>query len=97
MKIPLPQMMRHWREREFERHLTPKPYRAGLKFWAFFARRPRLYATASRLAVRVLGNLGWQRGRYGWLPLAGGWTRHRDLPAPEGETFQGMWRDGRRQ
>jgi hypothetical protein len=23
MKIPLPGMMRHWREREFERHLSP--------------------------------------------------------------------------
>ena len=23
MRIPLPSMMRHWREREFERHLTP--------------------------------------------------------------------------
>ena len=25
VKIPLPKLMRHWREREFERHLTPAP------------------------------------------------------------------------
>jgi L-lactate dehydrogenase complex protein LldF len=96
MKIPLPNMMRHWREREFERRLTPKRYRSGLKFWAFFARHPRLYRMATRFAMRLLGNLRWRRGRYRWLPLAGGWTEHRDLPAPEGPTFQEMWRDGRR-
>jgi hypothetical protein len=27
-----------------------------------------------------------------WLPLAGGWTRHRDFPIPERETFQLQWK-----
>ena len=35
MRIPLPKMMRHWREREFERGLNPATQRYGLKFWAF--------------------------------------------------------------
>jgi hypothetical protein len=26
-----------------------------------------------------------------WLPFAGGWTRHRDFPIPERETFQVQW------
>jgi L-lactate dehydrogenase complex protein LldF len=26
------------------------------------------------------------------LPLAGGWTDARDLPAPEGGTFMDRWR-----
>ncbi len=96
MKIPLPGMMRHWREREFEQRLSPKTYRWGLGFWAFFARRPRLYQRTTRLAMRVLGNLGARRGRFRRLPLAGGWTKHRDLPAPEGQTFQELWAEGRR-
>ena len=25
------------------------------------------------------------------LPLVGGWTRHRDMPAPQGRTFQQLW------
>ena len=25
------------------------------------------------------------------LPFAGGWTQHRDLPAPQGRTFQDQW------
>ena len=91
MKIPLPKLMRHWREREFERHLSPKTQRWGLGFWAFLARHPRLYRFAAGLAIRILGNLGFGRGRFRKLPLAGGWTRHRDFPVPEGKTFQELW------
>ncbi len=91
MKIPLPKMMRHWREREFERHLSPATFRYGLGVWAFFARRPRLYQWATGVAMRVLGNLGWRKGRFRRLPLAGGWTKFRDLPAPAGKTFQELW------
>ena len=40
VRIPLPGMMRHWREREFERSLSPAPMRYGLGFWAFFASPP---------------------------------------------------------
>src|SRR3712207_1905579 len=43
VRIPLPKLMRHWREREFERHLTPATFRSGLGLWGFFARRPALY------------------------------------------------------
>ena len=91
MRIPLPRMMRHWREREFERHLSPATYRYGLGLWAFFAKRPRLYQRATSIVMRMLGNLGWRKGRFRFLPLAGGWTKYRDLPAPEGKTFQEMW------
>jgi L-lactate dehydrogenase complex protein LldF len=27
------------------------------------------------------------------VPLAGGWTAGRDLPAPEGKTFMAQWKD----
>ncbi len=87
MKIPLPKMMRHWREREFEKHLAPAASRYGLGIWAFFARRPTLYRLASRLGIRLLALLGGEKRRLSRLPLAGGWTDHRDLPAPEGESF----------
>src|SRR5712671_1196573 len=98
VRIPLPRMMRAWREREFERHLSPATVRAGLGLWAFFARRPRLYGIATALAARLLALFGRRHGRFRWLPLASGWTRHRDFPAPEGATFQAQWkaRDARR-
>jgi L-lactate dehydrogenase complex protein LldF len=87
MKIPLPKMMRHWREREFERHLTPTAVRTNLALWAWFARRPGAYRMATGMAAWVLGLMGRRRGRFHSLPLAGGWTEGRDLPAPEGDTF----------
>ncbi len=87
VKIPLPGLMRHWREREFERHLTPPTQRRNLGAWAWLARRPALYRTATRVAAWGLGLAGRRRGRFAKLPLAGGWTRGRDLPAPEGGTF----------
>ena len=87
VKIPLPKMMRHWREREFERHLTPAAARSNLRVWAWFARRPGLYRLATRLGAAALGLLGRKRGRFASLPFAGGWTAGRDLPAPEGDTF----------
>jgi len=98
VRIPLPRMMRSWREREFERHLSPATVRAGLGLWAFFARRPRLYGLATALAARLLALFGRRNGRFRWLPLASGWTRYRDFPAPQGATFQAQWkaRDARR-
>src|SRR5436309_9615348 len=37
MRIPLPKMMRHWREQEFSRHLSPPAARWALRLWAFAA------------------------------------------------------------
>jgi L-lactate dehydrogenase complex protein LldF len=96
MMIPLPRMMRHWREREFEQRLTPPTYRRRLRMWAYFAKRPRLYRKASAFVARALGNLGWRRGRFRRLPLAGSWTRYRDMPAPEGQTFHELWAEQQR-
>jgi len=91
MRIPLPKMMRHWREREFERNLTPLTARYGLKAWAFFAKRPKLYRFAASFGMPLLSLMGGTSKRFRSLPFAGGWTRYRDLPAPEGRTFLQAW------
>ena len=97
VRIPLPRMMRSWREREFERHLSPATVRGGLAFWAFFAKRPRLYGLATSLAARLLALIGRRKGRFGWLPLARGWTQYREFPAPQGATFQSQWKARQRE
>ncbi len=106
VRIPLPKLMRHWREREFERHLTPATMRTNLAIWAWFARRPQMYRMATGIAARTLGWLGRKKRSFKSLPFAGGWTEGRDLPAPEGETFfaryareqrQGLHRQGHNQ
>ena len=93
MRIPLPKMMRHWREREFESHLGPRSVRSGLKLWAWFVRRPKAYRRITGLVSWGLRQLGRQRGRITKLPLAGGWTKHRDFPAPNGKTFHAQWKE----
>jgi L-lactate dehydrogenase complex protein LldF len=91
VRIALPSLMRDWREREFEKHLTPSTVRLGLKTWAFLARRPALYRWFAGLAARSLKLLGGKKGHINSLPLAGGWTAWRDMPAPQGKTFQQQW------
>ena len=99
MKIPLPKLMRHHREADFEagsEGSTSATYRAGLGLWAAVARRPRLYHLMARFGIAALGAMGRRRGRFHWLPMAGGWTRHRDFPAPQGRTFQQLWAERQR-
>jgi L-lactate dehydrogenase complex protein LldF len=92
MRIPIPKMLRHWREREFERALAPQGERSGVRLWAFFARRPFLYRLSAQIGARVLKLMAGKRGRLRSAPLAGGWTQFRDLPAPQGRTFHEQWK-----
>ncbi|TCP07002.1 LutB/LldF family L-lactate oxidation iron-sulfur protein [Caldimonas thermodepolymerans] len=95
MKIPLPDLLRKLRERQFERGLRPWPERLGLRVWGYVAQRPALYRTLARLGVRVLRWMS-DDGRIRRLPLASGWTDTRDLPAPAGKTFKELYAERRR-
>jgi L-lactate dehydrogenase complex protein LldF len=92
MRIPLPRMLRYWREQAFEKRLDPPRQRWALMVWAWLARHPGIYRTATRLAVRYLAWRGRPLGRLNYLPYAEGWTATRDLPAPQGATFMDRWR-----
>ena len=78
--------MRYWRAREYAAGLPPLSYRAGLRLWAFAAKRPLLYRLGTKLASRVLKKLA-KGGRIQAFPLAGGGFAVRDLPEPQGKTF----------
>ncbi|MEK0084504.1 LutB/LldF family L-lactate oxidation iron-sulfur protein [Benzoatithermus flavus] len=91
VRIPLPGLMRFWREEQFRRRLVPPTARHGLKLWGFLARRPVLYRLVTGIAARLLAKLA-RGGRLAKLPLAEGWTATRDLPAPQGRTFMSQWR-----
>ena len=92
MRIPLPKMMRAYRAQEYEKGLTPGSARRALGAWHWLARRPGTYRTVTGMISRVLGFLGRWRGNFSWMPMASGWTDHRDLPAPPpGGTFQSQW------
>jgi L-lactate dehydrogenase complex protein LldF len=91
LDIPLPDMMRAWRERDFARGNPPFKERLVLKLWAFAAKRPRLYHALTRAAARLLARRAGTRGRLGGLPLLKTWTGSRDLPAPQGRTFHVLY------
>lgn len=91
MRIPLPLLLRAWRERGFARGNPTFRERAALKLWAYAAKRSRLYHTVSGATVKLLALLAWRSGRLSWLPFASAWTRNRDLPAPEGKTFHQLY------
>jgi L-lactate dehydrogenase complex protein LldF len=94
VRIPLPTLLRGWREKSWREGLEPGTMRAGLDIWAWFARRPALYRLASGMALRAMRVLG--RGWIRKLPLADGWTDHRDMPAPEPQSFMTQYKKGRR-
>ena len=94
MRIPLPAMMRTWRERAWSQGMVPARQRAAMRGWAWIARRPVLYGALTRAAIAGLRLFAGRRGALRRLPLAGGWTAHRDFPAPEGGRFVGRFRGG---
>jgi L-lactate dehydrogenase complex protein LldF len=95
VKIPLPELLRKLRERQFERRLRPWSERLGLRAWAWFAQRPALYALVSRIAAAALAWWGGRDRLIHRLPFGAGWNGGRDLPAPEGATFRDLYRDRR--
>ncbi|MEN2746522.1 lactate utilization protein B [Sphingomonas sp. T9W2] len=95
VKIPLPTLLRGWREKSWREGLEPVSMRQGLGLWRRAVLRPRLYRLASAAAVRAMRALA----RQGWiarLPFAAAWTKYRDMPAPEGSTFMAQYAKGRR-
>ncbi|KQN80278.1 (Fe-S)-binding protein [Sphingomonas sp. Leaf67] len=95
VKIPLPTLLRGWREKSWREGLEPVSMRQGLGIWRRAVLRPRLYRIASSAAVRAMRVMT----RQGWitrLPFAAAWTKYRDMPAPEGGTFTAQYAKGRR-
>ena len=96
VKIPLPDLLRHLRNRQVERHLRPWQERAALRLWSWMAQRPALYSIGTRVAARLLRLFAGSKKRLSHLPGASGWTEERDMPAPAGRTFRDLYRAGRR-
>ena len=96
VKIPLPDLQRKLREKEFERGLRPWYERLGLRAWGWLAAHAALYGFATKVGVRALRLLADRNGMIRKLPLGGGWTDERDMPAPAGRTFREMYAERQR-
>ena len=97
VRIPLPSLLRRWRQRELDMRPAVDGQRIGLGLWRRLNQWPAVYNIVVRLAAIALRSLSVPgRGGQRWirrLPLVGAaWTNFRDLPAPSGHTFQDEWR-----
>jgi len=93
VKIPLPDLQRKLREKQVELRLRPWTERLALRLWAYAAAQPEIYSLGARLAARMLRRMGGSEGLIHRLPPgASGWTKGRDMPAPEGKTFHELYR-----
>jgi L-lactate dehydrogenase complex protein LldF len=93
VKIPLPDLLRKLREKQFEQGLKPTMETWGLALWRWAAQRPVAYAMLTKIAARVLAVMGGDDRRIHKLPFGGGWTQGRDMPAPPGKTFREMYKE----
>jgi len=96
VRIPLPDLLRKHREAQVKDDLRPWAERLGLQCWTWLASHPSLYAWATRIGVRVMKWMGGYEGRIHKLPLVGGWSDGRDMPAPAGKTFRELYAQRRR-
>jgi L-lactate dehydrogenase complex protein LldF len=85
--IPLPALLRGLRHEENTQKLSAPRWRLGVSLHSAIARRPWLYRRLTGMGVRILNRIGRRSGVLRKLPLAGGWTEHRDFPAPQQATF----------
>jgi len=93
VRIPLPKLMRQLREKERE---IIKPTLSNQFLLAAFARlaqAPKLYRWLTSTGVSLLKLCAGTKGALAKLPFAGGWTKYRDLPVPQGQSFQSQWRN----
>ncbi|MES2538179.1 MAG: lactate utilization protein B [Pseudomonadota bacterium] len=92
VKIPLPDLLRKLREKQFEGQMRPRIEYLGFAVWAYLARRPALYRLVTGFGVRILKIMGGRNKSISKLPFVGGWTDNREMPAPTGKTFRELYR-----
>jgi len=96
MKIPLSRLLRQHRVAVHQQQLAPLGERWSFRAWAWLASKPKLYHWCTAIGTQMLAAWAGRTGRLRWLPFVGGWTRSRDLPAPQGGSFIEQWQRGKR-
>ena len=97
VRIPLPKLMRFWRNKEGAAKLNSLTMRWGLKLWAMLNQYPLIYRAVTGAGVALLSRIGSDRRFLNSLPgIAGNWTKYRDFGKPQGRTFMSQWRERHR-
>lgn len=89
VRIPIPELLTHWRERAVEEGLAPWSERFGSALYTGLARHPGAFAAAGA----ALRWTPWRTvGRT--LPVLGGWMQERAAPVPSPKSFRALWKEG---
>lgn len=89
VRIPIPDLLVHWRERAVEGGHHEPGERFGMRLFAGLAERPGAFA----LAGSALRRTPWRAGARA-LPVIGEWVREREAPRPSPKPFRQLWREG---
>ena len=89
VRIPIPELLIHWRERTVDEGRNATSERLGMKAFAGLAERPGAFSAAAS----ALRWTPWRAaGRA--LPVLSGWVQERDAPSPSPRSFRDLWREG---
>lgn len=89
VRIPIPDILLHWRERAVAAGLVPATERLGMRAYAAVAERSGAFAAAGAGLRFVPWALG---GRA--LPVLGGWSGERTPPELSPRPFHRLWKEG---
>jgi len=89
VRIPIPDLLLHWREKAVEAGLTSTAEGVGLAAYTAAAERRGLFD----LGGTMLRWLPWRAGGRA-LPILGGWMQERTAPEPSKRSFRSLWKDG---
>jgi L-lactate dehydrogenase complex protein LldF len=89
VRIPIPELLLHWRERAVEAGLTSTSEAVGLAAFTAAAEHRPLYEAGAAM----LRWLPWRSGGRA-LPILGGWMKERAAPEPSRRSFRSLWKDG---
>ncbi|MGI9286478.1 MAG: LutB/LldF family L-lactate oxidation iron-sulfur protein [Pseudomonadales bacterium] len=92
VRIPLSGLLRKLRDK---RPSNGKLGGRAVSFFSWLACRPKLYAFVTNLGAQSLRLAALGKGKLRRMPLMSNWTRFKDLPIPDGGSFQQQWKKRR--
>ncbi|WP_415887535.1 lactate utilization protein B [Neptuniibacter sp. QD29_5] len=96
VKIPLPKLLRSLRSQSWEKKYEPLTNRVFVTVFSQLAKRPKLFQLFSSCSLpfmKLFKRKGWIHS----MPMTSGWTRNRDLIAPESQTFMQQYKKMKKQ
>ena len=89
VRIPIPELLVHWREKAVEEGLTSAIESAGIKAYTKAAERPGIFRAAGAILRHIPLDAG---GRA--LPILSGWVKERSAPESSAKSFMQQWKEG---